>query len=118
MYPYLLRGLAVTRPDQVWCTDECVYLNAFETGSEARQGIGHWIDLYNSERPHSAHAGATPEEVYTGLKKHSERDLALRLAPLSEFPLLAATRTAESTLEMPPSGPTDGVHLSLYEAMG
>ena len=37
---------------------ECVYLNAFETGSEARQGIGHWIDLYNSERPHSAHAGA------------------------------------------------------------
>ena len=21
MYPYLLRGLAVTRPDQVWCTD-------------------------------------------------------------------------------------------------
>ena len=50
---------------------ECVYLNAFETGSEARQGIGHWIDLYNSERPHSAHAGATPEEVYTGLKKHS-----------------------------------------------
>ena len=35
-----------------------VYLNAFETGSEARQGIGHWIDLYNSERPHSAHAGA------------------------------------------------------------
>ena len=160
VYPYLLRGLAVTRPDQVWCTDvtyipmrrgflylvaimdwysrwvlswrlsntlepsfccealeealnrydppeifntdqgsqftsteftgllkgagvrismdgrgrwmdnvfierlwrslkyECVYLNAFETGSEARQGIGHWIDLYNSERPHSAHAGA------------------------------------------------------------
>ena len=188
VYPYLLRGLAVTRPDQVWCTDvtyipmrrgflylvaimdwysrwvlswrlsntlepsfccealeealnrydppeifntdqgsqftsteftgllkgagvrismdgrgrwmdnvfierlwrslkyECVYLNAFETGSEARQGIGHWIDLYNSERPHSAHAGATPEEVYTGLKKHSERDLALRLAPSQNFP--------------------------------
>ena len=21
VYPYLLRGLAVTRPDQVWCTD-------------------------------------------------------------------------------------------------
>ena len=188
MYPYLLQGLAVTRPDQVWCTDvtyipmrrgflylvaimdwysrwvlswrlsntlepsfccealeealnrydppeifntdqgsqfisteftgllkeagvrismdgsgrwmdnifierlwrslkyECVYLNAFETGSEARQGIGHWIDLYNSERPHSAHAGATPEEVYTGLKKHSERDLSLSLALSQNFP--------------------------------
>ena len=52
---------------------ECVYLNAFETGSEARQGIGHWINLYNSERPHSAHNGAAPEEVYTGLDKNPER---------------------------------------------
>ena len=40
---------------------ECVYLNAFETGSESRRGIGHWINLYNSQRPHSAHNGATPE---------------------------------------------------------
>ena len=24
VYPYLLRGLAVTRPDQVWCTDVSV----------------------------------------------------------------------------------------------
>ena len=52
---------------------ECVYLNAFETGSQARQGIGHWMNRYNSERPHSAHAGATPEEGYTGLDKKSER---------------------------------------------
>ena len=81
-------------------------LNAFETGSEARQGIGHWIDLYNSERPHSAHAGATPEEVYTGLKKHSEQGPCPQARPLSEFPLLAATRTAESTLERTPMGST------------
>ncbi len=26
---------------------ECVYLQAFETGSEARAGIGRWIDYYN-----------------------------------------------------------------------
>ena len=45
------------------------HLNAFETGSEARRGIGHWINLYNSKRPHSAHNGATPEEAYTGLDK-------------------------------------------------
>ena len=30
---------------------ECVYLNAFETGTEARRGIGQWIDLYNTQRP-------------------------------------------------------------------
>ena len=32
---------------------ECVYLNAFETGSEARLGIGKWLTYYNAERPHS-----------------------------------------------------------------
>jgi putative transposase len=26
---------------------ECVFLTAFETGSEARTGIGHWIGYYN-----------------------------------------------------------------------
>jgi putative transposase len=33
---------------------ECVFLNAFETGSEARSGIGRWISYYNTDRPHSA----------------------------------------------------------------
>ena len=43
---------------------ECVYLNAFETGSEARLGIGRWIEYYNHFRPHSTFAGLTPDEVY------------------------------------------------------
>jgi putative transposase len=43
---------------------ECVYLNAFETGSEARAGIGWWIGYYNAERPHSALDGLTPDEAY------------------------------------------------------
>ena len=43
---------------------ECVYLNAFETGSEMRAGIGKWMDYYNSERPHSTHGLLTPEEAY------------------------------------------------------
>lgn len=32
---------------------ECVYLRAFETGSEAKKKIGKWLAYYNSERPHS-----------------------------------------------------------------
>jgi putative transposase len=40
---------------------ECVYLNAFETGSEMRAGIGKWLTYYNSERPHSTHGILTPE---------------------------------------------------------
>ena len=43
---------------------ECVYLNAFETGSEARTGIGRWVGYYNADRPHSAFGGRTPDEVY------------------------------------------------------
>jgi putative transposase len=30
---------------------ECVYLQAFETGTEARKGIGDWIDFYCAQRP-------------------------------------------------------------------
>ena len=43
---------------------ECIYLHAYETGSEARQGIGHWIDLYNTQRPHSSLDDKTPDEAY------------------------------------------------------
>ena len=43
---------------------ECIYLNAFETGSEARTGIGKWLAYYNSERPHSTHGILTPDEAY------------------------------------------------------
>jgi len=43
---------------------ECIYLNAFETGSQARTGIGKWLAYYNAERPHSTHGILTPNEVY------------------------------------------------------
>jgi len=45
---------------------ECVYLNAFETGSQAKKGIGDWIDYYNQRRPHSSLDGKTPDEAYWG----------------------------------------------------
>ena len=35
---------------------ECLYLSAFETGSEMRSGISKWLTCSNSERPHSTHA--------------------------------------------------------------
>jgi putative transposase len=43
---------------------ECVYLNAFETGQQARTEIGSWINFYNHHRPHSTFNGRTPDEVY------------------------------------------------------
>lgn len=43
---------------------ECIYLHAFETGSELRQGLKRWIDFYNTQRPHSSLDDKTPNEAY------------------------------------------------------
>ncbi|WP_375708103.1 IS3 family transposase [Sulfitobacter sp. HGT1] len=43
---------------------ECVYLHAWETGSEARDGVRKWIEFYNHKRPHSALGGKPPAVVY------------------------------------------------------
>ena len=43
---------------------EGVYLNAFETGAQARQQIGAWLSHYNQSRPHSTFDGQTPDEMY------------------------------------------------------
>ena len=47
---------------------ECVYLNAFENGTQARQQIGAWLNHYNQNRPHSTFNGQTPDEVYNKTK--------------------------------------------------
>lgn len=43
---------------------ECVYLHAWETGSQAKAGIAQWMSFYNRQRPHTAHRGLTPAAVY------------------------------------------------------
>ena len=43
---------------------ECVYLHAWETGSEAKAGVRKWMDFYNNKRPHSALGGKPPAVIY------------------------------------------------------
>ncbi|MBL1241980.1 MAG: transposase [OCS116 cluster bacterium] len=43
---------------------ECVYLHAWSGSTEAREGIAKWIDFYNTQRPHKAHCGLTPDVIY------------------------------------------------------
>lgn len=43
---------------------ECVYLNAFETGSDLRNGLAKWFNQYNRQRPHSSLDDRTPFEAY------------------------------------------------------
>ena len=53
---------------------ECVYLHAWETGSQARVDIGKWIEFYNHKRPHRAHAGKPPAVVYWAKRDEIETD--------------------------------------------
>jgi putative transposase len=46
---------------------ECVYLQAFESGLDAKRRIGNWIAYYNTQRPHSTFGDKTPFEVYYDL---------------------------------------------------
>lgn len=57
--------------ERLWRTlkYDCVYLHAFETGSEARKGIGKWISKYNEKRPHSSLDDRTPHEAYWKLPR-------------------------------------------------
>jgi len=49
---------------------ECVYLHAWSGGAKAKAGIGKWIKFYNTQRPHSAHKGLTPDAAYwTNIRK-------------------------------------------------
>jgi putative transposase len=43
---------------------EEVYLKAYQTGTEARAGIGAYVDFYNQERPHQALGYRTPGDVF------------------------------------------------------
>ena len=43
---------------------EEIYLHAYETVSAAKEGIGRYLEFYNSRRPHSALDGKTPDAFY------------------------------------------------------
>jgi hypothetical protein len=64
---------------------ECVYLHAFETGSELRAGLGRWFSYYNHHRLHSALAGRTPAEAYGHIDASDHGGHGL--GPINRIPL-------------------------------
>jgi len=44
---------------------EEVYLKAYDSVSEARASIGHYLNFYNRRRPHASLDGATPDQAYS-----------------------------------------------------
>ena len=53
---------------------ECVYLHAWETGSQAKAGIGHWMTFYNHRRPHSSLGGTPPAVFYRRIFEQTQPD--------------------------------------------
>jgi len=53
---------------------ECVYLHAWQTGSEAKAGVRKWIDFYNHKRPHSALGGKPPAVIYWQRREATQPD--------------------------------------------
>ncbi len=43
---------------------EDIYLHAYETPSEVKQGLKRYFQFYNTSRPHQAHTGQTPDTAY------------------------------------------------------
>lgn len=62
--------------ERLWRTlkYECVYLHAWETGSQAKAGIRKWMTFYNHQRPHSALGGRPPAVVYWLRKNKTKPD--------------------------------------------
>ena len=63
IYPYLLRGLAIERPNQVWSTEE-VYLHDYQHVPEAILGLQRYFNFYNHQRLHQALDYQTPGAVF------------------------------------------------------
>jgi len=62
--------------ERLWRTlkYECVYLHAWETGSQARAGIRNWMEFCNNRRPHKALGGRPPAMVYSMKVEASQPD--------------------------------------------
>ena len=63
LYPYLLRGVQITAPNEVWGI-EAVYLQDYRSVPEAVAHLGQYFAFYNSQRLHQALNYRTPEAVY------------------------------------------------------
>ena len=77
---YLDNPRAFTRTNGVHALDmsrlwrslkyECVYLHAWETGSQAKAGVGRWITFYNHQRPHAIRRENSLPDCFLILLKH------------------------------------------------
>jgi putative transposase len=49
VFPYLLKGLLIDKPNQVWGIEE-IYLKDYRVVADAERGLANYFDFYNRER--------------------------------------------------------------------
>ena len=49
---------------------ECAHLHAWETGSQAKAGVGRWITFYNHQRAHAIRRENSFPDCFLILLKH------------------------------------------------
>jgi putative transposase len=84
---------------------ECVFLNAFETDSEARSGIGSWVNYYGDARTQPSAAGNPTRSMLRRKRRSSWRpktnpihlSQAAKLSRQAGPPLHVRTRRVEPT---------------------
>ena len=77
---------------------EEVYLKAYQNGSEARTGIGGYLEFYNQQRPHQALDYRTPAEMY--LSEQIEKDAAALEAGLPSTVMIPNVTGAGDSLNL------------------
>jgi putative transposase len=58
---------------------EEVYLRDYDSPREARQGIGHYLDFYNFERPHQSLDYCTPAEIHFQARRSQKLAMSFSL---------------------------------------
>ncbi len=53
------------------------YLHAWETGSQAKAGIGRWITFYNHQRPYAIRRENSPPDCFPILTIHGGQSSAV-----------------------------------------
>jgi hypothetical protein len=68
---------------------EEVYLHAYASVSDAKAGVGRYLEFYNGRRPHTALGDRTPDEAYFTQQ-------TLTIAARERFGIPAGAQSADS----------------------
>ena len=74
---------------------EEVFIKAYGAVTEARGGIGKWLEFYNDDRPHQALDYRTPREIFEGKAREYVDNASASLRDTSALPTYSQAHRQE-----------------------